>query len=67
MIINKQELIRKSFMGVLYFFCKKTDQFAIKNVKLIRQAISMIEMWKITMIETRGYQYEVFEEKNQKD
>lgn len=67
MIINKQEIIRKSFMGVLYFFCKKTNQFTIKNVKLIRQAIAMIEMWKITMIETRGFQYEVFEEKHQKE
>ena len=54
-------------MGVLYFFCKKTNHFTIKNVKLIRQAISMIEMWKITMIETRGFQYEMFEEKHQKD
>ena len=54
-------------MSVLYLFCKKTNQFNIKNVKLIRQAISMIEMWKITMIETRGFQYEVFEEKHQKE
>ena len=42
MIINKKEIIRKSFMGVLYFFCKKTNQFAIKNTKLLNQAIAMI-------------------------
>lgn len=47
-------------MSVLYFFCRKTNQFTIKNVRLIKSAITMIEMWKITMIETRGFQYEVF-------
>lgn len=57
MIVNKQEVIRKSFMSVLYFFCRKTNQFALKNTALARQAISMIEMWKITLIETRGFQY----------
>lgn len=40
--MGKQQVIKKSFMSVLYFFCRKTNQFTVKNVKIINQALSLI-------------------------